>query len=163
MLFRSKDRSGIASYNAHSPVFSSPILVDLGRCIGNLSSSLCSLSVITLNITATCHEVLNNLMSSRRAARFRGKHLALLVHHEDTASSALGCLLQANCRDERLGRIAQQAVREVLLDLKRGVRFGAIVGKPKDTETGCGEGRVRVAKEADLSGTLTRVSSDPVE
>ena len=54
--------------------------------------------------------------------------------------------------------VAQQAVREALLSLERGVGLRAVVGEPKDAEAGRSEGCVRVAEETHLLGTLTRIS-----
>lgn len=87
------------------------VTVNLCRGVSNLSSSLCSLAVIALDIAAASHKVLDLLMGASRAARLRGQHLALLVHHENTASCALRCLFETNCGDECLRRVTQQAVR----------------------------------------------------
>ena len=48
--------------------------------------------------------------------------------------------------------VAQQAVREVLLGLERGVRLWTVVGETEDAKTSRGEGCVGVAEEADLLG-----------
>jgi hypothetical protein len=91
-------------------------------------------------------------VSTGRAAWLRQQHLACLVDDEDTTGGALWCLLQSNSRDECLGGVAEECVRQLLLGFECRVRLGAIVGQTKDVEARCSEGRERVAEEADLGG-----------
>jgi hypothetical protein len=115
---------------------------------------------IALGRIALGRAVLDKLLDRRVrtswAARFRQQHLARLVDDKDTASGALWCLLKANGLDKRLGGIAKQRVRQFLLSLEGRVCLGAIVGKTKDAEARCGEGRERVAEETDLGGACAR-------
>ena len=55
--------------------------------------------------------------------------------------------------------VAQQAVREALLGLERGVGLRAVVGEPEDAEAGRSKGYVRVTEETHLLGTLMHLSS----
>lgn len=95
---------------------------------------------------------LDALRRRRRAAGLGDQHAALLVHDEDAALRALGLFLEADGRDERRRRVAQQRVRQLLLLAEGRVGFGRVAAETVDGEpVGC-EGLVGVAEEADLVG-----------
>lgn len=135
------------------------LTINLGCCVSNLSSSLGNLGVVFLDVAAARNKILDDLVGSSRTARLGGKDLAFLVHHENTTRGALGRLLQANCRNECLRRVTEEAVRQILLSLEGGVRLGAVVGEAKNAETSCSQRRVRVAEKTDLCGACIRVST----
>ena len=137
----------------------SVLSINLGCCVSNLSGSLSNLGVVFLDVAAARNKILDNLVGSSRTARLGSKNLAFLVNHKHTTCGALRRLLQANCRNECLRRVAEQAVRQILLSLEGGVRLGAVVREAEDAETSCGQRRVRVAEKTDLCGTCKRVSN----
>jgi hypothetical protein len=136
--------------------------IDLRGSICDFASrlrDLCVLNILGCSVcdgpvssSAPIHDLLNHSNSPIRASRLGRKNLASLVYNEHTALGALRAL-QADSRDERLGRIADQRVGQVLLGLERCVGLGAIGGQSVDREAAGGQGLVGVAEEACLLGT----------
>lgn len=138
------------------------VAVDLCGRVGNLVGRVGRLDVVLLlhcalgwrccaiGTQAAIHELLYDRDGTVGASGLGCQHFALFIDDEDAACGALGGLLEANCGNECLGRVAEKRVLELLLRLEGRVRLGAVVGETVDRKASSGEGLIGVAEEAYL-------------
>lgn len=104
------------------------------------------------HLLAPLHQLAHRLHRGSRAARLRQQHLAGLVDGEDAAQGRLGRLLEADGRQQRCSRVAQERVRQLLLVLEGGVGLGRVSAQAVDGQAAGRQGLVRVPKQACLGG-----------
>jgi hypothetical protein len=130
--------------------------VNLGCSIGDLIRRLRCLDILSLSCTST-YKLPDDLNSCVRTSWLSRENLAGLVNNKHATRSTLRRLLQPDSRDERLCRIAQQRVWQLLLRLESSVRLWAVVREAVNTVAGGGEGCVFVAEGAGLFGACCSI------
>jgi hypothetical protein len=136
------------------------LTINLRRGVSDLICRLRCLSILLLLHISNSRDALcvstnklpDNLHSCGRTAGLSSEDFARFVNHKDATRCAFRRLLQSNSSNKRLGRIAQQCVRELFVGFKGRVRFGTIVREAINAVAGRSKGFVGVAEEACLCG-----------